>query len=193
MIDSLIQLDQSLFLWLNGLHSSWLDPFMWAISSKTLWIPLYAYMLFLIIRRYQWQSWIILLLVALLIVLSDQGSVLIKNSVMRFRPTHEPAIKQLVHILHNYRGGSYGFVSSHATNSFALATFTAFLIRPIYRSYPLWILLWASIVSYSRIYLGVHYPGDILGGALLGIGLGMAMWKLCTIADRKLYKNDALV
>ena len=105
----------------------------------------------------------------ILITLSDSVAArVIKESVQRLRPTHNPAIESLVHIVNDYRGGSYGFVSNHASNTFALAVFLSLLFRNRY--FSIGILIWAAVVSYSRIYLGVHYPGDIIGGALLGVG-----------------------
>jgi undecaprenyl-diphosphatase len=172
------QIDQDLFLFLNGLHSDWLDPIMWWLSDKLIWIPLYAFILFLIIRKYQWRSVGILLSVAILIAVSDQTSVWFKNTVERARPSHVEELRQYIHTLHNYFGGPYGFVSSHAANSFALATFTSLFLSPFYKYYRISAFIWAFFVSYSRIYLGVHYPGDILGGAVLGILLAHLVYFL---------------
>lgn len=165
----IVKLDQELFLFLNGLHADWLDPIMWWLSDKLIWAPLYLFILFLIIRKYQWKSVGILLSVAILIAASDQLSVLLKNTIERARPTHTEDLKGLIHTLNNYFGGPYGFVSSHASNSFALATFTSLFLSPFYKYYRISAFVWAALVSYSRIYLGVHFPGDILGGAILGI------------------------
>ncbi len=171
-------LDQQLFLFLNSLHSSWLDPVMWWFSNRLIWIPLYAFVLYLIIRKYQWRSVGIILSIALLIAASDQFSVLIKNMVERPRPTHEPALAGQIHTLNNYLGGAYGFVSSHASNSFALATITTIFLSPFFRRFGYWAFTWAFLVSYSRIYLGVHYPGDILAGAAVGVLLAFIIHKL---------------
>lgn len=177
-MDTLIHLDQSLFLWLNGLHAPWADFVMWWLSDKLIWIPLYLFILYLIIKNYGWKSVGIILSVALLISATDQISVLIKYAVERFRPTHTDSLKESIHTLHNYYGGTYGFVSSHATNSFALALYTSFFLKPFYKHYLQMALLWATMVSYSRIYLGVHFPGDIIGGAILGIILSYIIYKL---------------
>lgn len=178
MMEFLINIDQSLFLFLNGLHATWFDPIMWWLSDKLIWIPLYLFILYLIIRKYQWKSVGILLSVAILIAASDQVSVFIKYGIERFRPTHNEGIKDSIHTLNEYFGGSYGFVSSHAANSFALAAFTSFFLAPYYKNYRWIAFIWAALVSYSRIYLGVHYPGDILGGAILGILLSFIVYKL---------------
>jgi undecaprenyl-diphosphatase len=122
------------------------------------------------------QSWLIILLIALLITSSDQLSGLIKNTVKRLRPCHNPEISNLVHTL-NHCGGNFGFVSSHAANSFALATFVTLLLSVKYE-YLAWVMFgWAAVVSYSRIYLGVHYPADVAGGAILGVMLGWLFFR----------------
>lgn len=175
MIDFLVQLDHDVFLWLNHLHAEWADPIMWWLSNRFVWIPLYVLVLFLIIRHYQWKSVGIILSFLILISLSDQFSGLLKNNVERFRPTHTEVLKESIHTLNNYFGGAYGFVSSHAANSFAFATMSSFFLAPFYRHYRWMIFVWAILVSYSRIYLGVHFPGDILGGAFLGIILAYIM------------------
>lgn len=172
MLDVLNTYDEQLFLLLNGLHNSFFDVLMWWISSKLIWIPLYLFLLFLIVKNYGWETVAILLSVAILIALTDQASGWIKETVARFRPSHNPAIELQVHTLRGYFGGSYGFVSSHAANSFALAYFMwSFLKKST--PYVSCLFVWAFIVAYSRIYLGVHYPGDILGGAILGLLLAM--------------------
>jgi undecaprenyl-diphosphatase len=163
------KLDEALFLFLNGLHTPYLDHFMWWLSDKFIWIPLYAFIIYLIVRKYKWKSVGILLAVALLITASDQLSVWLKFAIERPRPTHTEGLKEHIHTLNNYFGGPYGFVSSHASNSFALATFTSLFLSPIHKNYQIYAFIWAFMVSYSRIYLGVHFPGDILGGAILGI------------------------
>jgi undecaprenyl-diphosphatase len=151
---------------------------MYWISDKLVWIPMYAVFLFLIIKKYKKKSWLIVLLIALTIAASDQLTVFFKNFFERPRPCHNEALNLLVHTVKDACGGPYGFVSSHAGNSFALATFLIPFFRPIYKSFPIFILTWASLVSYSRIYLGVHYPGDIIGGAITGAALGFLFSKI---------------
>jgi len=175
MLDAIKQIDQSVFLALNSCHSSFFDSFFWWISNKYIWIPLYLFILILIVRKYKKQSWIIILSAILVIILTDQTSVhLFKNVFMRYRPSHNIDLHGLVHIVNNYRGGLYGFVSSHAANSFGIAVFSALFLKN--RWYWLFILLWAMLVSYSRIYLGVHYPLDILCGAALGTSIAFLVF-----------------
>jgi undecaprenyl-diphosphatase len=183
MLDFLDHIDRIIFLFLNGLHSTFWDQVMWWISERFIWLPLYLLITGYLIYRYKWKIIVILILVALLITMSDQGSVhLFKEVFKRLRPCHNPEISHLVHIVKGHCGGKYGFVSSHAANSFAVASYSLLLIRNRY--YTIFIICWALLVSYSRIYLGVHYPGDILGGAILGIVLGYVVYRLFIYIDR---------
>lgn len=169
-MDLIVSFDRSLFLLLNGLHTSWLDPVMMLISSKWIWIPFYLFLLYRLWVIYKKDCLKILFSVALLITLTDQTSGLIKDAVKRPRPTHQEGLSVLVHTVDGYKGGKFGFVSSHAANSFAIALFIGLLLSRKRSMIPLiGLFIWASLVSYSRIYLGVHYPGDILGGALIGV------------------------
>lgn len=169
-MDLITSFDRSLFLLLNGLHTSWLDPVMMIISSKWVWIPFYLFLLYRLWVIYKRDCLKILLSVALLITLTDQTSGLIKDTVKRPRPTHQEGLSEMVHTVDGYKGGKFGFVSSHAANSFAIALFIGLLLSRKRSMTPLLgLIVWAFLVSYSRIYLGVHYPGDILGGALVGV------------------------
>ena len=172
MLETLNQIDTWLFLLLNGLHTSFLDFVMVWLSDRFVWIPFYAVLVYLLIRQYKWRTLVILLLVALAITTSDQITWHLKNYFERPRPCHAEALLGLVHTVNGSCGGQYGFMSGHAANVFALALLLIPFFKSRYRYFPLFIIVWAAVVSYSRIYLGVHYPGDILVGALLGASIG---------------------
>jgi undecaprenyl-diphosphatase len=177
LLDQLVSLDRSAFLAINGLHAPWADGLMHAVSAMGVWVPLYLFLLYLLQRRYGWKglAWSVPV-IALMIFFSDTGSVvLFKNTVQRLRPCHEPELQGLVHLVHDRCGGRYGFVSSHAGNHFAIAAFMAGLLNGVPRWATPALLLWAALVAYSRIYLGVHYPGDVIAGALFGLTVGSSM------------------
>jgi undecaprenyl-diphosphatase len=168
-ITHLLALDTQLFLFINGLHNSFFDVIMWAMSDKLIWLPLYANVVFILIRIWRKDAvWAILALIVCIVLCDQIASGILKTWVQRPRPTHATDLTGMIHTLHGYVGGKYGFVSSHASNSFGFALLTALIFRN--KGYSITIILWASIIAYSRIYLGVHYPLDILGGALVGIG-----------------------
>ena len=156
---------------------------MYFLSMKLVWAPLYLAILIWMGLRYGKKFWILLLFVALAVFLSDRTSVMIKYLVDRPRPCHETSIQGLVHMVNGVCGGKYGFVSSHAANSFNVAFLTLMFIRR--KWYTFFIILWASAVSYSRIYLGVHYPGDVAGGAILGAFIGWSVYKMFSLDERR--------
>lgn len=169
MIDQLLEIDREIFLYLNGLHTPWLDPIMLFITETLSWLPLHLFLLYLIFKDHQKKGWLVLIGLVITIVLADQvTSTLMKPYFGRFRPAHEPSLQSLVHIVNGYRGGKFGFASSHAANTFGTATFL-FLLFGKTRKWIVMLFLWAAVVTYSRIYLGVHYPGDILVGSLVGM------------------------
>lgn len=161
---------------------------MWWISGKLTWIPLYLTVIYFLVKQYHLKSVVAIISVILAIALSDQISVhCFKEVFQRLRPCHNPMIADMVHTVNNKCGGQYGFVSSHASNSFSFAVITVFFFRN--RTYTISIIIWAAIVSYSRIYLGVHYPGDVLGGALLGVLIGSSVFYGTNLLLRKLFQN----
>gem|GEM_PF-100394 len=178
MIERVEQLDRDLFLALNGLHADWLDPIMWHLSSVLFMIPVFAFAAYYAYRKGGVRFTLVLLGgIGLCILIADRISVeFFKEVFQRFRPTHNEDIGSLVHTVidpngNEYRGGLYGFVSSHATNAMAMSLFV-FLHFRRYTNWWYFIFLWTFVVSYTRIYLGVHYPLDLLCGGLLGIVIG---------------------
>lgn len=188
-IDSIKEIDTQLFLYLNSKHNPFFDVIMFWASNKYFWIPLYGFFLFLSVRHFGKKALLVGLAAVLLIVLADQISVhAFKNVFMRYRPCHNLEICEQVH-LNDGKGGMYGFISSHAANTFALAMFLSLLFKNKIRYFGLAVFLWASFVSYSRIYNGVHYPSDIVLGAILGMGIGITVFKIYQLADNKLYNE----
>lgn len=159
---------------------------MQGITNRFFWIPFYLLLLFFIRKQFGKKIFLILGIVLLLIFSSDQLSVLIKNKVERYRPCHNTEISNQVHTI-NGCGGQYGFVSSHASNTFALALFLSLIIRK--KSFSILMILWAALVSYSRIYGGVHYPSDILGGALLGLSLAIIWYLIYQNLEKRFSKK----
>lgn len=176
-MDFLEHIDQQLFLFLNEIHSPFWDTIMYWISYKFTWIPLYLATLIYFVYKQKAKAILTIVMAIAVIVIADQVSVnLFKNVFLRYRPCHNLDVQNLIHTIHGHCGGQYGFVSSHAANAFGFAIFSALVIQKKEITYSL--IIWATIVSYSRIYLGVHYPADILGGALLGIGSGFIIYLL---------------
>lgn len=176
-ITTLSQFDTKLLLLLNGIHNNYFDKFMYAYTQIFVWIPFYLTVIYVIIKQRKKEAlWLIAVLV-ICVVLSDQlSSGLIKNTVQRLRPTNDPSVQGFLHIVNNYRGGLYGFVSSHAANTFSFALLSSLLFRK--KEYTYSVFVWAIINCYTRIYLGVHYPFDILGGMLTGIVVAIICYSL---------------
>lgn len=188
MIETLKKWDEDLFLWLNSFHWDWLDPIMLQISETVTWLPLYAYLIYRIFKMDRANAWWVLGGVALTILIADQfTSGFLKPLMERLRPCHDPRWEG---IMHNYErcGGLYGFVSSHAANTFGMAVFLNRKLKGKVKNLR-WLYLYAVVVSYSRIYLGVHYPFDILLGALIGTIVAWLSWFFIVFVKRELVKQ----
>lgn len=163
---------------------------MHTISNTATWIPIYILLTGLIAYTYRKSSWIVLLGVVVLVGLADWTSVhFFKETVMRLRPGHEPALEGLVRLPYG-KGGLYGFVSSHASNCFAIAAFVTFALHRRFKVFRYGIMyFWAALICYSRVYLARHYVGDVLCGALWGYLLGWLMWRATRLALSRAYPS----
>lgn len=165
----LSDIDARLLLIVNGAHSPFFDSVMWCISGRWIWVPFYAVLAYLLFRRMSWKrASICLVTIGLIILAADQTcATLIRPEIGRLRPANlNNPLSSFVHVVNGYRGGRYGFPSCHAANTFALAVFMSLVIH--HKWFTVMMFSWAFIVSYSRMYLGVHYFGDLFCGATIG-------------------------
>ncbi|XOV66916.1 MAG: phosphatase PAP2 family protein [Fluviicola sp.] len=196
MIEWLESVDRAIVLSVNSWNTPFLDEFFWLVSAKLTWIPFYLFLLFLFFRKSDLKSAGIFLLCAIVAVgLSDfTSSQIIKDSVMRYRPSHHSLLTEKLHFYSLsetdvYKGGQYGFVSSHAANFFAVCTFAWLSLR---RWYPKigWLLFGVAVlVSFSRLYLGVHYLSDLVGGAMLGASFALLIHRFLFLPILKKRKS----
>ncbi|MBR4312116.1 MAG: phosphatase PAP2 family protein [Bacteroidaceae bacterium] len=184
-IQRLVDIDKQVMLALNGSNSLYLDGVMKIYTSTVVWIPVALVLLFVVLKNNSPRGMLLTILaVALTVVATDQASShLIKPLVARLRPSHDPSFMHLVDTFNDYRSGGYSFTSSHACNSFGLFAIISLIIRN--RALSLSLLFWAALNSFSRIYLGVHFPGDILCGTILGCTIGTAMYFIYAYISKK--------
>lgn len=188
MMESVVEIDKAVFFFFNGLHNEWMDFIMFWISDKKIWIPFYLFLAGWLIKKYKIKSIAYLIGIGITITITDQLiSGFMKGFFERYRPSRDPELTDLVHTVNDYRGGKYGFASSHSGNAFALAMF----IYLSFKEYK-WVglmFVWAAIVAYSRIYLGVHFPGDILVGGIIGVVAALVLFYLTEKVIAKIWKN----
>jgi len=175
--------DKDLLLFLNGMHSPLWDYSMTLFTLTPTWLLFYATIVLIIIKKHGKKSLFVFVAIALMILCADQFAGILKHTVQRLRPSNDPSLSMFVHVFFK-KGGEFGFVSAHAANTFAIATFTSLLFRNL--KYSIYIFIWAIIISYSRIYLGVHYPGDVICGAILGTAVAFGIFKLMNYAESRL-------
>jgi undecaprenyl-diphosphatase len=177
MFELLRSYDAGLVRAVNGFNNPFLDDFMWFVSDKFIWFPLYAFLLYLVYRTINnTKKFVIFFALGLITVGAADGIATygFKKQIKRYRPSHHIELSQELHFYkqsngQEYRGGQYGFVSGHATNSFAIAVFFGlFFLKRNKKWILVALLVWAALVAVSRLYLGVHYPSDLIGGAILG-------------------------
>lgn len=183
MLDKILSLDQKLFVYLNGLGSETFDGFWLIITKQIYWIPLFLFLLYLVFKKLGTkQTLFLILFVAILLVFTDQTANLFKYGVQRLRPCNNPEINSFIRIVQARK--SFSFFSGHATSSMAVATFLYLFFKKDFKY--IWLLfLWPLIFAYSRIYLGLHYPLDIISGYLCGAMLGFLMFKLYQIFQKR--------
>jgi len=174
MIEALLEWDRETLIFLNmsGRHTIFMDFFMWMTTQTFTWLPAFLTFFYIVIKDKKREALLIIGVTILLFLLCDQiSSSIIKPLVARPRPGRDPAVMDFLQYVNNYRGGAFGFLSSHATNTFGFAMFSSLIFR--HKWYSATAFLWAALCSYSRIYLGVHFPLDIIAGMLLGITIGV--------------------
>lgn len=183
-MEEIILEDKQAMIFLNNLGSSTFDPFWILVSEKWFWIPLYVIFLYFLYKNFNKKSlFYILLFVALGITASDQIANIFKFGFERLRPCHDPSLEGLLREVKC--GGKFGFYSAHSSNSFFVATYLTILLGKKIKQLPYFLFVWAAIVAYSRVYLGMHFPGDIIVGAIMGILLALFFGILAKKVIRK--------
>lgn len=185
------RLDRSLFFLINGMHADWLDRPMWLVSTRWIWIPLYVFLLYTLYRRYPGRpfAWVVLCIACCVWANDQLASSVFKEWMERPRPTHTPGVSEWVHTVRDwegreYRGGRFGFYSSHAANLFGIALMYVRLMRPLHARWIALMYFWVTLVAWSRIYLGVHFPSDIAMGMIMGSLIGWIFSRVFAFLNR---------
>ena len=182
---AILELDRSAFLYLNGIHNEFFDWMMYWASDRFIWIPLYIFLGIMIITKWGKPGILYLASIAILILIVDQSiTAIIKPFFGRLRPCHDALVAPSTYLVSGC-GGIYSFFSGHAANTFAIATF---IDKTFNRPVSKLMYLWAGVIAYSRIYLGVHYPLDILVGSIYGLLLGAFFYRLAQYSHQRIFK-----
>lgn len=188
MLETLQQLDRDLFLYLNSLGSETFDPIWKVITKQIYWTPVFLFIGYLAYKKLGWRHTLLIVgMIALLVAFTDQATNLIKNTVQRLRPCNNPEIADVIRAV--VKRKSFSFVSGHASNSMAAAFFLFMVLRRYYK-YMGFIFLWPLVFAFSRIYLGLHYPGDILAGYCLGLLTGFLILKLYLYLRKRYFQDE---
>lgn len=179
-IEKIEQIDRQILFAVNDANSTFFDSIMWEVSQPRFGIPFYLLFIFLLYKSFGWKNTFVLVLcTGAAVGLADlSAKYLFKEMFERFRPSQNLEIKEQLHYVNNYHGGMYGFVSSHAANMFAVAVFLGLWLKKKMKYSIYLLLLWATLIGYSRVYLGVHYPSDVICGALLGTLISFVLYKV---------------
>lgn len=191
MIDQILQYDTELFMYLNSLGNTTWDPFWLAYTSKFNWIPFYALLLYLIFKQIGTKPMLItIVVVALMIVATDQITNLFKHGLHRLRPCHLAELIEKMRLVRSGCGGQYGFFSGHASNTMAAAIFIGLMLKKKFKLLQYILIIWAFLMAYSRVYIGVHYPLDIVMGMSFGVLMGYIFYRINLFAMQKIINNE---
>lgn len=182
MLESIVELDKSVFYFLNDLHSPLFDVAMSLFTRTEVWVVLFVAIIVSIVKLFHKKAILVVLSLVLVVLIADQFTNVIKESVGRLRPTHDPLMQDLVHFVKR-KGGKFSYFSAHAANTFGVAMYLTMLFKN--KTFGFVIFTWAVIASYTRIYLGLHFPGDILTGVAFGLLLGWAVYQLNLYIERR--------
>jgi undecaprenyl-diphosphatase len=190
LIQQLNFYDTQLLLFLNSLHNSFFDGFMYTFTQTYVWIPFYLSVIYVILKSQKKEAafWVILSLILCVVIADQVSSGFIKNAVQRLRPSRDPALEGLIHGVNAYVGGKFGFTSAHAANTFSFALLSAIYFRN--KNFSIAVIFWSLMNCYTRMYLGVHYPLDIVGGLLVGFLTVLVIYALMNKLKPALIQND---